>query len=501
MEEVLLGSLFAMMGYDGGSGWTRRRFLSRLAMAGLLMGGCGKAGTKRQAGGALLPGDEWSEFSAGVEGTAANRYLREVGRSFAGNRLRILTESTPPSLACRRLVEAEFSRLTGIEVEWIVAPLERVYARTQVDVARQAGHHDIFYIDQSWLGKFRPHLELVEQWRAREDLAYPDWDWEDFLAPLVRHTASFGGDVIAVPYDITIFIGMVRKDLFSRHGVAVPEDLGSWLAAARKLDAAMAPEVRGTTGQMRVGHYSLLCHFSTWLWGHGGSFMRADGSPALEEAEALEAMAYLKELSTCMPERSLAWDWTGEARSFAHGRAAFYGSWAEFFPMFDDPAESSIVGLAEPVAMPAARRLRAAEACGFGECPGMSHQGGSGIALSRYSKNKEAGWVFLQWLTSRDVAVRASLLGSGASATRESVFKDPRIVRGEGLVGPGTTRHFAVVRRAILESIGTEPHHPRWPDVAMKAFPVELGKLVSGQQSVAATGRAMNELARRELGG
>lgn len=490
-----------MMAQAADTEWTRRRFMGRLALTGLLLGGCGKAGTRSNGENALLPGDELSEMSAGVDGSAANRYLREVGRGFAGTRLRILTEGTPPSLACRRLVEAEFSQLTGIEVEWIVAPLERVYARTQVDVARQAGHHDIFYIDQSWLGKFRPDLELVETWLAREDLAYPDWDWDDFLEPLVRHTASFGGDVIAVPYDIAIFIGMVRKDLFTRYEVAVPEDVAAWLAAAREIDAAAAPAVRGTTGQMRVGHYALLCHFSTWLWGHGGSFMRADGSPALEEPEAMEAMAYMEKLCACMPERALAWDWTGEARSFARGRAAFYGSWAEFFPIFDDPATSSIVGLAEPVAMPQARRLRAAEACGFAECPGMSHQGGSGIALSRYSKNKEAGWVFLQWVTSRDVAVRASLLGSGASATRESVFRDPRIVRREGQVGPGTTRHFPVVKRAIMESMGTEPHHPRWPDVAMKGLPVELGKLISGQQSVEATGRAMNELLRRVLGG
>lgn len=471
-------------------------------MAGLLLGGCGKAQNGRTEGGKgkSLPGDELSDYSARVQGTQANRFLRDCQGPFAGTKLRILTEGTPPSLACRRLVELEFSPLTGIEVEWIVAPLARVYARTQVDMAREAGHHDIFYIDQSWLGKFRPYLEEVDPWRERADLAYPGWDWEDFLEPLVRHTASFGGSVIAVPYDITIFIGMVRRDLLKKGGYEVPETLPDYLRIARELDQALRPQIRGTTGQLRVGHYALLCHFSTWLWGKGGCFLDAGGAPMLGEASAQEAMEYLVELRRYMPHEALAWDWGGEARSFARGRAAFYGSWAEFFPMFDDPEKSTIVGLAEAVPMPRAEGLRGAEACGFGECPGMSHQGGSGLALSRYSRNKEAAWVLMQWLTCRDIAVRASLLGSGASATRESVFRDPRIVSRGNTVGPGTTRHFPVVRQAILEDMGTEPHHPRWPDLAMNRFPIELGKLVSGQQGARKTGEAMNLLARRILG-
>lgn len=478
--------------------YSRRRFLRGLGGLGLLLGGCGRNGKEPMLN---LSGDEISDASACVAGSPAHAFLTEMGKAFSGRKLRVLAENTPSSAACQQLANLEFSRLTGIELEWLRLPLEQVYARAQVDTAQGSGYHDILYLDQSWLGQFSPHMENLDSWRAKLEFGYPYWEWQDFMGPLVRHTASYGGVNIALPYDITIFIGVYRKDLFEQLGLPPPETLFAYLETARIIDRALAPGVHGTTGQLRVGHYSLLCHFSAWLWGQGGNFFHADGSPALAESEALAAFEYLLELKKCMPGEVIGWDWHGESRSFARGEAGFYGSWTEFFPMFDDPSVSSIVGLAEPVPMPGANRLKAPSQCAFGETPGVAHQGGSGIGLSRYSRQKEAAWIFLQWLTSSDIAVRACLLGSGASATRHSVFKDPRIINRSGIVGPGTTRHLAVMKDAILNRMGTEPHHPAWPELALHHFPVELGKLITNQQGIQQTARAMNQAAERILHG
>ncbi|MGC9451890.1 MAG: ABC transporter substrate-binding protein [Oceanipulchritudo sp.] len=483
---------------SGRSFWTRRRFFRGLGALGLLVSGCGPRGRKEEA---ALGGDELSEASANVEGSPANLFLKEMRKVFSGRRLRVLTEDTPPSVASHKLVGEEFSRLTGIEVEWLLLPLEQVYARTQVDTAQQSGHHDVFYLDQSWLGQFSPHMEDLNHWRSLLEFGYPYWEWQDFMRPLIRHTASYLGNNIAIPYDITLFIGMYRRDVFEELGLHPPTNLVEYLHTAQVIDKALAPAVRGTTGQLQVGHYALLCHFSAWLWGHGGSFFHADGTPSLDEPEAHAALEYLMELRRCMPGQVIGWDWHGESKSFARGEAGFYSSWAEFFPMYDDPALSEIVGLAEPMAMPGALHLKAPSECGFGETPGVSHQGGSGIGISRYSREKEASWIFLQWLTSSDVAVRACLLGGGASATRHSVFSDPRIRKRNSIVGPGTTRHFPVMRDAILNRMGTEPHHPDWPSLALYDLPVELGKLVTGQQGIRDTARALNRVAGKKLHG
>src|SRR5262245_58653106 len=98
-------------------------------------------------------------------------------------------------------------------------------------------------------------------------------------------------------------------------------------------------------------------------------------------------MEYMMKIGAYMPPGAVTWDWSGEANAFAQGLAGFYTSWGEFFPSFDDPSISRIVGLAEPLKVPTAVALRRASECGFEETPGVSHQGGSSLALSRYSKN------------------------------------------------------------------------------------------------------------------
>ena len=468
--------------------------MRQLGLMGLVMAGCRPGAGKA---GAVSAKDALGPLSATEPGTPGHAFLREIGRSLRGRRLRILTEDTPPSSACRKLVVDEFTELTGIEVEWLQLPLADVHARTQVDLFHEGGHHDIFYLDQSWLAQFRDQVEDLAEWQDRGDLAYPGWDYADFLAPLQQYLGMHQGRQVALPYDITLFIQMCRRDLFDKAGLNYPRTLAEYLEATWVMDRMFSPDIRGTVGQLKVGHYALLCHWSAWLWAHGGSFFNADGSPALDSEESLRALDYLWKLKQQMPPQVIGWDWHREALAFGGGHAAIYSSWAEFFPLFDDPQHANITGLAEPMVMPRPDALKPIEACGHGEAPGIAHQGGSGIALSRYSQNKEAAWVLMQWLTCPDITVRSSLLGGGASATRHSTFKDPRILAHEGRVGPGTTRHFPAMKDAIMTQMGTEPHHPAWPHLALEALPVELGRFVTGQQSARTTAMAMQRLARR----
>jgi len=92
---------------------------------------------------------------------------------------------------------------------------------------------------------------------------------------------------------------------------------------------------------------------------------------------------------------------------------------------------------------------------GFGEIPGVGHQGGSSLAVSKYSKNQDAAWLFAQWATSFDTQVYITTLGGGTGPTRASVYDDKR-VKANDRVGAGTTRHLDVVRETIANHIGSD---------------------------------------------
>ncbi len=215
--------------------------------------------------------------------------------------------------------------------------------------------------------------------------------------------------------------------------------------------------------------------------------------------QAVAAMEYMLELGKYMPPGATTWDWSGEADSFTQGLAGIYISWGEFFPSFDDPEKSKIVGLAEPAACPQEIALRTKAETSFDETPGISHQGGSSLAISKFSKNVDAAWIFLQWATSSDITTRASLLGGGATPIRKSNFEDPRI-KENNRVMPGTTRHFDVTFDAIMNSMGTEPHLPAWASLSVDSFAVELGKMTTGQQDIKTTLDNMAKAAAEAVG-
>jgi multiple sugar transport system substrate-binding protein len=101
------------------------------------------------------------------------------------------------------------------------------------------------------------------------------------------------------------------------------------------------------------------------------------------------------------------------------------------------------------------------------------------ISLSRYSKNIDAAWIFMQWACCKEIMTRCTLLG-GFAPMRISSFEDPR-VKAKAVAGPGTTRHLDVVRWTIDNAMATEPHMPIWGSLSSNEIPTELGRLLTGQ--------------------
>jgi ABC-type glycerol-3-phosphate transport system substrate-binding protein len=123
--------------------------------------------------------------------------------------------------------------------------------------------------------------------------------------------------------------------------------------------------------------------------------------------------------------------------------------------------------------------LRAVADAGFGEIPNVGHQGGSVLGLSKYSKNIDAAWLFMQWACSKDVMTRCTLAG-GFAPMRLSSFADPR-VKEKAKVGSGTTRHLETVKWTIDNVMASEPDMPLWAGFSTNEIPTELGKLLTNQ--------------------
>ena len=456
----------------------RRTFLRSAAKLGLGVGalGAGSMLSPRGRGGFI------SEAQAQdvVQDPAMMDWLKDVGKQFAGTTIRLATESTPPSNAINSQLKRFFEEATGIKVEIEVLPLEQVLQKLTLDVASGLGTYDLYYIDQSWMASFAGDvIDPREKYAANSDLAMPNYNMDDFLPSLVDGISMYDDIMVGVPYDIPIFITMYRRDLYEELGLEVPVTMAQYLSNAQAIQAAKGPEIFGTNGQMKSGHYSLECDWTAWLWAHGGSIFNADGRFSGNDEAGLAAMDYWNTLKENMPEAVTTWTWDGQGQSMAQGIIGQALSWGEFFPGWDNPESSKVSGLMEAAVPPAPATALRSET-GFGEIPGVGHQGGSSLAVSRYSKNVDAAWLFAQWATSYDTQVLITTLGGGTGPTRESVYDDPRVKANADNATGGTTRHLGVVRDTIANHMGSEPDLPEWAEISNDTIPVELGRYFAG---------------------
>ena len=455
---------------------SKRSFLKKAGLAGVGFSAfnLGLLGNTRRDRGISLSGD--AAYAA--DGDMA-KWLKDVSGPFKGTKIRYTSEATPPTVVLDKL-KGEFTAATGIEVEIEIVPLEQVLAKATQDVQGQLGSYDLYYLDQSWVATFsQDTIDPIAYYKDKPNLAMPDMDWEDFSKPLVNGLAVYDGHWVGIPFDIPIMTTMYRKDILEKHKIAPPNTPDEFMAAVKMIsEAEKANGMYGTGLQAKSGHYSLECDWTQVVWNSGGSIFTKDKKFSGNDEAGVKGLQFYQELLKNAPPESTNSTWDGQFAMLQSGQVALVNSWDEFMPGMD-AADSKVKGLIEakrPIRGPV---YRAAADAGFGEIPNAGHQGGSILALSKYSKNIDAAWIFMQWACSKDVMTRCTL-GGGFAPMRLSSFADPR-VKAKEVVGPGTTRHLPVVLETINNDMASEPDMPLWAGFSNNEIPVNLGKLLTGQ--------------------
>ncbi len=456
---------------------SKREFLRKAGLAGVGFSAfaAGMLGNQRGFKGNLgLLGNE-----AMAQDAATTQWLKDVGSKFKGTKIRYTSESTPPTVVVDKL-KKEFTDPTGIEVEVEIVPLEQVLAKATQDVQGQLGTYDLYYLDQSWVATFaQDTYDPIEYYKSKPDLAMPNFDWEDFSKTLVDGLALYNGKWVGIPFDIPIMTLIYRKDILEKHKIAVPKTQDELLAAVKMItEAEKGNGVYGTGLQAKSGHYSLNCDWTQVVWNEGGSIFTKDKKFSGNDEAGIRGLKVYQEYLKNSPANSTASTWDGQFQMFQSGQVAMVNSWDEFCPGFDGD-NSKVKGLWEVTRPVGGKPLRAVADAGFGEIPNYAHQGGSVLGLSKYSKNPDAAWLFMQWACSKDVMTRCTVLG-GFAPMRLSSFADPR-VKAKAVVGPGTTRHLPVVLETINTLMASEPDMPLWAGFSNNEIPTELGKLLTGQ--------------------
>lgn len=180
--------------------------------------------------------------------------------------------------------------------------------------------------------------DLIEKYRSRYNIEE---------TTLIK----FGGDIMAIAFQVNAQHLYYRKDLLAKYNIAIPETYADVLAAAAKLkkEAAIAYPLGGT---YQKGWNLALEFINIYLALGGELFKPGTAQPAFNSPKGVETLELMKKLIAYMPPNALLADTTMVMQQFQQGQIAMANLWASRAAKMDDRTESKVVGLIEFAAAP-----------------------------------------------------------------------------------------------------------------------------------------------------
>jgi multiple sugar transport system substrate-binding protein len=306
----------------------------------------------------------------------------------------------------------QFTEQTGIEVEVDMLPYLDMRERQTLELSLDEGAYDLIsYVVFSKADYvYADQVENLARYFMNPALAMPGYDAEDLIDGYVQNIGVAGGEkgylpgptgsLFGLPFGSETSVLYYRTDIFEKHGLEVPGTYDEFLDLACRIPE-LEPGMGGVASRAASGHqasHAFLLHLAPL----GGRVFDDDWRPRINDAQGVEAAQALKTIVDCGPEGSSAFGPSEAANAFAQGEAAMFLDSIAFASTFEDESRSQIAGNVGWAPHPAG--VRAA-----------SQTGGFGLAIPRNAEHKEAAFLLMQWLTSKEGDLAVALAGGNPS--------------------------------------------------------------------------------------
>lgn len=340
---------------------------------------------------------------------------------YAGTTLIVNFPAHPHYDAVRQILP-EFTKQTGIEVEVDQLPYLKMRERQTLELAQDEGEYDLIaYVVFSKADYvYADQLENLAKYFMNPKLADPNYDSADLIEGYVYNIGFAGGDrgylagatgsLFGLPYGSETSILGYRKDIFEKHGLEVPETYDELLALACQIPE-LEPGMGGLASRAASGHHAahaFLLHLNPL----GGAIFDENWEPVMNNEAGVAAAEALKTIIDCGPEGAVNFGFGEALGAFLNGDTAMFLDTTVVAGQIDDPDKSQVVGKVGWALHPMGTER-------------ASQTGGFGIGIPSNAENKEAAFLLMQWLTSKEGDKLVAMAGGNPS--RFSTHADPEV--------------------------------------------------------------------------
>jgi len=364
---------------------------------------------------------------------------------------------------------AEFTAATGIKVERDKMQYLRMKDRQVLEMGkRRGGDYDVVVYVVMWKTEYvaKDLIEPLDAYFANPALADPAWDQPDIIPKYWDTNALVGGPKMylpgpgarpyGIPFGAETGVLAYRTDILAKHGIAVPTTYDELLAACRLIRDKEG--IGGLTSRGQTGH-QVTAAWLLHLTPHGGEVFDQNFRAAFNNPAGVRAAQVLKEIVETGPAGIPSFGFGEMQNAFLQGQAAFYLDSVAVFGPAQDPAKSRVAGKIGYALHPKSTQHSA-------------QSGGFAMAIPKNARNKDAAFLFMQWLTSKQADLQIAL--AGGNVNRLSTLEHPDVARKYPVELPAL--------RASLQICNPDwrPLIPEWDHISQQILGQALPDVITG---------------------
>jgi ABC-type glycerol-3-phosphate transport system substrate-binding protein len=369
-----------------------------------------------------------------------------------GQEIRVMYSNHPYQEAVEPLLP-EFEALTGIKVNFEKMPEQEFWDKLMVEFSGGgADAPDVYMINNPRLAAFDAGGWIEDVTPYTQDPKLTDLAWygiDDFYESALDYGRFEGiqyGFPITGEWDVLFY----RKDLYEEKGLSVPKTMDELYENAVAINSDDCAGI--------VNRFS-RSGTAWWPWagfvGAYGTFCLTpgDNTPQFTDPKTLAATEmYVKLVKDAGTKGIVNYDWSEATMDFQQGRAGHFLDSSVWMAQFEDAENSAVAGKVGYAPMPI----------------GAADQGDQYTALNYWlqaisakSDNKEASWLYLQWATSKKIALDVAI--KAGTAARASIWENEDFLKTVPVDFAN-----ACAEGAKTGAKETVPELPQWGEIAEK---------------------------------
>lgn len=391
----------------------------------------------------------------GSGGQMAQAQEITYSRDYDGTTLNMLMEDLLETTIIENLLP-DFNDKTGITVnfEKVAYPVMHEKLVPQLAAGAGNGSYDVLEVDFYWVYEFA-RSNWVEDLDQRITDSGGQVDLARYIPAMLNINSNVDGKTFYIPM-YPYPMGLIyREDLLADDALkaAYKEQTGKDLALPDSVEGYV--DVAAAVSALNKGVYGaamqaqqvdpIVMEFCNFLYGLGGSYYSEDmTAPAINDETGVKAAElYARCVNTAAQPGAAGADLNDTMATYSQGKAFSMISYMFMLSVFNDDEASTVKDKNKMTVMPGGHGLT----------------GAWSWAVPISSPNPDAGWEFIKWVESPDIAMQRALAGgvpaqSAPYDNQEFLAKYPWMPQALDMIGSGEGLPPVTKQAQLVEVMG-----------------------------------------------